>query len=364
MAPAWPLEFTSPRDRFPVSSYFESRDEFRGIVDLLGWTRSAHPISGRGPNDEELTVDVTWSEDRRDLPTFIISSGLHGVEAFFGANAQLELLHCIGLREIDLRGVRLVLIHALNPYGFAHERRFDADNIDPNRNFLLPGEAYAGSPDGYAELDALINPRTASSADCFYPRAMWKLLRLGMPKLKQAIAGGQYDFPQGLFFGGHGPCETHRLLQQHFAGWIQEAERVVHLDLHSGLGKRGTAKLLLETSLTTQQQAWLDRHLGADTYEVCDSAGLAYVARGGFGKWCVAQNFASNYLFACAEFGTYPPLKVLAGLRAENREHHWGMPGSASYLAAKQQLRKLFIPFAWPRFLSWKKIIDGLRGEL
>lgn len=349
-----------------VQSYFEARDRFRASVDRLQWPRETHAVASRGPADEELTVDVAWSDERRDLPTLIISSGLHGVEGFFGADMQLSLLQVIGLQDLDLRGVRLVLVHALNPYGFAHVRRFDADNIDPNRNFLLPGEEFRGSPTGYAELDSLLNPRTPSDRwDWFYWRAAATVLRVGMPKLKQAIAAGQYDFPQGLFFGGHGPGETQRLLQQHLARWVQGAPQVVHFDLHTGLGKRGTARLLMDAELTPAQRAWLDQHLKPDAYELNDSRGVAYVARGGLGPWCVRQAEVADYLFACAEFGTYSPLQVLAGLRAENREHHWGKADSPSFRQAKEELRRLFYPdrpAAVIQIHDWiENAISGLR---
>lgn len=337
-------------------SYSESRDAFRRCVDALQWQREAHAISSCGPSDEELTIDVAWSDERCDLPTLIISSGLHGVEGFFGADLQRGLLESVCARQFDLHGVRLVLIHALNPYGFAHVRRFDANNIDPNRNFLLAGEAFEGSPEGYSELDPLINPRTPTGAcDCFYVRAALTMLRIGMPRLKQAIAAGQYDFPQGLFFGGRGPGETQRMLAQHLAHWVQGAPRVVHLDLHSGLGPRGKAKLLIDSPLTASQQAFLDQHFGSAEYAACLSEGAAYLARGGLGPWCVANSGVDNYLFACAEFGTYSPLRVLAGLRAENREHHWGQPHSASYQRAKTRLREHFYPdeSAWPIFMHW-----------
>src|SRR5690606_30517591 len=71
---------------------------------------------------------------------------------------------------------------------------------------------------------------------------------------------------------------------------------------------------------------------------------IAYDARGEFGRWCVSQKLADNYLFACAEYGTADPVKVLAGLRAENRAYHWGETSSASTASAKQQLKELFCP--------------------
>ena len=344
-------------------SYFAARDQFRAAAAALSWPCAALPISARGPNYEELTIDVAWSTDQRNLPTLIISSGLHGVEGFFGAALQIALMQEIA-HGFDLRGVRLVLIHALNPYGFAHGRRFDAENIDPNRNFLLPGELFAGAPEGYAEFDSLLNPRSPqTSCDWFQLRAGLAVLRHGMPRLKQAIAAGQYEFPQGLFFGGQQPSETQRILLANLPGWIAGSSRVVHFDLHSGLGQRGTAKLLIDSPLTRSQLFWLDQHLRSESYEASHSQGVAYLARGGLGPWCLAHSGVEDYLFVCAEFGTDPPLKILAGLRSENRQHHWGKPGSASYVRAKERLRDLFDPgeAAAPIFRRWvTAAISGL----
>jgi predicted deacylase len=329
-----------------VKDYFDSRVSFRALSDELRWARETHAIAARGPAGEELTIDVAWSTDEGELPTLVLSTGLHGVEGFFGSDVLLNLLKDQrGERRVQIGNVRLVLIHALNPFGFAHVRRFDAENIDPNRNFLLPHELFSGSPPDYAELDSLINPRTPSGGwDGFLWQAAGAIWRMGMPRLKQAIAAGQYDYPQGLFFGGHGPCETQRILAALLPRWLAGAPRVVHLDFHTGLGRRRTAKLLIDSPLTPAQQAWLDEHLDRENYEACDSAGVAYRARGGFGPWCAAHSGVPDYLYACAEFGTYSPLTVLQALRAENREHHFGRPGSPSYLRAKERLRRAFTP--------------------
>ena len=73
---------------------------------------------------------------------------------------------------------------------------------------------------------------------------------------------------------------------------------------------------------------------------------IAYDVRGGFGHWCVSSGLAPDYLFACAEFGTYGSVQALAGLRAENQSHHWGPPSAASTVRAKERLKELFCPAA------------------
>lgn len=240
---------------------------------------------------------------------------------------------------------RFVWLHGLNPHGFAWGRRFDENNVDPNRNFLLPGESYRGSPPGYAELDPLLNPpRPPSRWEPFALRAFGAVIRYGMPALRQSIAAGQYDFPQGLFYGGSEPSRSHRVLAENIDRWLAGSRRVVHLDFHTGLGPWGSGKLLIDYPLRDEQRDWLTQWFGSDSFEACNSSGISYDARGGLGRWAVHRQAEIDYLFACAEFGTYQPLQVLAGLRAENQAHHFCPPQSPIVNRVQARLRELFCP--------------------
>ena len=71
-----------------------------------------------------------------------------GVEGFAGSAIQIQFLkERIGGPELP-RSFGVLLIHALNPYGFAHLRRANECNVDLNRNFVdfaqpLPENPYA-----------------------------------------------------------------------------------------------------------------------------------------------------------------------------------------------------------------------------
>ena len=219
-------------------------------------------------------------------------------------------------------GWDLLLLHGLNPFGFAHSRRWDEENIDPNRNFLLPGETAEGVSEVYRHLDSLLNPtRPPSWHDplSFYLRATAAVARHGFAKVKQAVAEGQYEFPQGLFFGGREPCWTQRTLADHLPGWVQRYESVVHLDIHSGLGRWGDCQLLLDYPVRDQQRQWLNERFGPGGWEDVDPSGDAYNARGGLGRWCQQQFASQQYTYLCIEFGTYGPLRMLRALRLENQ---------------------------------------------
>jgi hypothetical protein len=336
---------------FPPN-YLTSRTRFREAAERLGWSLSAHPLGGTGPQGEELSIDAAISPNADVDRVLVVSSGLHGVEAPFGAAVQLAAMDRWKNDARPPEGVRCVFVHALNPYGFAWGRRFDAQNIDPNRNFLLPGESYSGSPDGYKDFDALLNPKQPPSRWDFFPvRAWWLVQRYGLPALKQALVVGQYEYPQGIFFGGHGPCATHVALGQRLREWIGQAAKAIHLDFHSGLGRYGSYKLLLDIPLTASLTERMDRWFGAGNYEEDNPNGVAYLPRGSFGPWCVAQRLAEKYLYLVAEFGTFGSVPMMAGVRAENQAHHWGRPDGANERRSRSRLCELFCPAdaAWRR---------------
>ncbi len=330
--------------------YARARQRFRKAISHLGWNVESHPIDVEGPNGEELSVDVAVSPSANASRAVVVTSGLHGIEGFFGSAVQIDFLERYA-KQPDAQ-VRLVFIHALNPYGFAWLRRFDSSGVDPNRNFLLPGEAFEGSPAGYAQFDRLLNPkRPPSPREFFTLRALMTVARHGMPKLKQAIATGQYDYPSGLFFGGHKPSPTQTILADHLQRWLADCSQVLHLDFHTGLGGTGAWKLLIDYNASESQQRKLSELYGLNSWEFSNAQGVAYKTRGSLGPWVTTQNLHRDYIYCCAEFGTYKPIAVLGGLRAENQAHHWGKPDDPSTYQAKETLKELFCPASE----TWRK---------
>lgn len=330
-----------------ASDYAMARQRFREAAAALGFALEAHAIGERGPDGNDLTIDVAITPGIPSDKTLLISSGLHGVEGFLGAAVQLALLRTWYTQNEALPRVRCVLLHALNPFGFAWRRRVNESNVDLNRNLLPDGELYRGSPDGYARLDGLLNPPCApSAAEPVMLKFMLAIARYGMPALKESIASGQYDYPQGLFYGGDKPSRTHGILATHFDRWLGDSTRVMHLDFHTGLGAWAACKLLIDTPLNDAHRRQLTHWFGANAFECTHTPHVAYRTRGSFGQWCAARYRDRDYLYAGAEFGTYNPLRVLAGLRAENQAHHRGAPDSPGTEQIKQRLVELFCPRA------------------
>ncbi len=325
--------------------YFTARSRWRAAAQRLGCRLESHQIEAVAPINDNLTIDVAMYGNPLARRAIVISSGLHGSEGLFGAAVQLALL----ARDLPDRqlpaDVAILMLHILNPFGCAWQRRVNEDNIDLNRNFLLAGEAYQGSPAAYAQLDDFLNPRSSPArSELFLLKSALVAHRYGIATLKQTLPVGQYQFPQGLFFGGRSPAQTHRILTAHLGRWLGLARRVVHLDLHSGLGKWGTYQLFAEVVKGSPRSEWLQQQFGADRLLTLDPQDLVYQSRGGFGRWCQVAQPQISYDFLLAEFGTYSMLRVLRALRAENRAHWWGQPEQRAYQWAKRELTEVFVP--------------------
>ena len=325
-------------------SYAVARRRFREAARELRAVLQAFPLSGRGPDGESLTVDVATVGADRPQRAIVVSSGLHGVEGFFGSTVQLAWL--IGLRAgriVVPHGTAVVLVHALNPYGFAWRRRANERNVDLNRNFLDADEPYAGAPPLYDRVHRLLNPDTPPSrADLFAVRAAWAVCRYGLPALRSAVAEGQYDHPSGLFFGGHEPEASTRLVRERFWTWTRDAGEVVHLDLHTGLGPYADCQILVEPVHAPEVAWYRQRFDPARVVSVAESG--AYAARGVMGAWLGCHAEGRRYRFACVEIGTFSTLCVLRGLRAENRAHRFSPPGSRPDQRAKREIVECFCP--------------------
>lgn len=337
-------------DRLPLDeayspNYESARQRFRVSATAAGAKLSAHPVGATGFTDGALTIDVAKLEARSNGPVVVVSSGLHGVEGFFGSALQLETLARLRRGELELGSTRLFLVHALNPYGFATARRTSEENVDLNRNFLAADESYSGAPTGYAELDQLINaPSPPSRWEPFRLKALARVLRHGESNLRHAIAVGQYDYPEGLFFGGKNAVPVTRLIQELSQTWAADGHSIVHLDLHSGLGRSGECSLLLVEPPEATSIDWYHRHFGPAVQPFVTQGGTAYPARGLMGRWLLEQADGAVYRFVTVEFGTYSSLTVLEALRAENRAHHHSKPGDKAHARTRRTLIECFCP--------------------
>jgi len=337
--------------------YVTARTRFCSAAQQCGAILKSYLINQAGPHGEPLSIDVAIADEGDASRCLLLSSGMHGVEGYFGSAVQLGMLTRWAKNPDTRPRHRWVMIHAINPYGMAWHRRFNEDNVDLNRNFLLEGEVFEGAPDGYERFYTLLNPaRRLSSWEPLKLKFALAAIRYGHRRIQSAVSSGQYDHPKGLFFGGRGPARSHQIFLEQFTGWLGDAGDVMHIDFHSGLGRHATYQMLIDHSVNQDQLHWLNRTFGRNAVCAVGPGSVSSVLRGSFGIWGHQQAGARNYIYSAAEFGTCSILEVVAALRTENQCTHWEQPGSVATRQARARVLEAFCPAS----LSWRRRVAGL----
>jgi hypothetical protein len=333
---------------FPAD-YFAARSAFRSRATDA--ELSAHNITAPGPNGETLSLDSAYLGSPEPRQLVVITSGVHGVEGIAGS--ALQQLWLTEFTDSLPAETGVLLVHALNPYGFAHGRRANEHNVDLNRNALtaFPGPANPG----YRTLNAWLNPPSpAPRLDDFFWRAIL-LLRHGRAALAQAIAAGQYEFSQGLFYGGR-EREPSLVI---FAGLLAAprfvgVQRIWHFDLHTGLGRYGHYQLLLDVPPAAREFSLLTCVFGAQAVKSDHAADTTHYSAHGILPTLTRHAFpAARTLSATVEFGTLGPAILLRILRAENRVHHYGSHRSDDAARIREALRDALAP----RDTTWRAAV-------
>lgn len=348
-------DYQEARDKF-ISASFESGGSIKSILS---------PVEG--PDGNSLFMDVaSWKLSNAET-VVVIGSATHGVEGFAGSAVQTGLLKD-GLASRLPSNVGMVMIHAINPYGFAYLRRYDERNIDVNRNFLdytqpLPRNA------GYEELAEVLSPPVLSIGETV--RTYWNFIGYvfsnGRSGLAYAISSGQYTYPKGLFYGGQGPSWSNVAFRQIVKELISRAKRVVFIDVHTGLGKYGKAVVILNEKPGSEafqraRQWWGER--------VESSVGQSVSANvRGTLKLALPLMLPKVEVTAISmEFGTFSRRSVLMSLRDENWLFHHPDEGSAKALEIRQNLKQQFYPntFEWNSavWIEASQLIEQLLTEL
>ncbi len=341
-------------NRYFAPDYGTARASFRRAVAEANGRLESLPLACMGPNQERLTIDIAWFGAENPSRVLVHSSGLHGVEAFTGSAIQLQWL-AKGFPALS-KDSGIILVHVLNPYGMAWLRRFNENNVDLNRNFMRAAEGFDGAPEGYAALDSFLNPSRPPGLDLYYVQALRLLATHGMNWLKQAIAGGQYVNPRGLFFGGKHLEEGPAKFKEYLSAKLQRAERIVAVDIHTGLGKFGDDQLLIDSGPAGARFAGTMCRAFGEKVQLLAPQGLAYETRGAHFNLYYEQFPRAEIYFATQEFGTYAGIRVLRALRAENQWHHFGS-GTAEH-HTKTALREIFNP----RDHKWRQAVLN-RGD-
>ena len=163
-----------------------------------------------------------------------------------------------------------------------------------------------------------------------------------MTATQTAITSGQYQHPQGLFYGGVNPTWSNVTLRHVLQAHGRRCQRLAWIDVHTGLGPSGHGELIFaggdDAAAIARARSWWGSKVTSTYDGSSTSAPLRGLMSAAAGEEC-PQAQCTSLAF---EIGTLPLMEVIDALRADQwLECH---PEAEAELSAaiKRQVRDAF----------------------
>ena len=332
-------DFSALRARFLAAA----RTAGASLVEYL------HPL--HGPKGERLATDVAYLGRNDAEKLIVLISGTHGVEGPFGSACQTAWLSQNSPWKLP-DDTAVLAIHLINPWGTAWTRRVNEDNVDLNRNFIdwrkapPKNERYAALH-GALVCRAWDGPERDAAIEA-YEDAKRRLG--GYAGIAPIVEAGQYDFPDGLFYGGDGPVWSNRTLIEILSTFAQKAAEVVIFDLHTGAGPYGYPALLSVAESEHAGLEWGRRVFGpalsvvVTGEDATTDTGIAATATGYVSAAVRGALPKARVLPLVVECGTLDGATVSDAVQADNWLHLFGKIDTPLGDRIKKDLCAAFIP--------------------
>ena len=329
-----------------ADTYTQARAKFLAAVDKGGARLlSSHTNPGTGPDGEACITDVAWIGPDDARKVLILVSGTHGIEGYAGSGCQVAWLNQGWFARTGPKDTAVLLIHAINPYGFAWGRRTNEDNVDLNRNFVDHTQPHPENRD-YAAICQHIDPAEwAEPALGQHNAAIARFLKRDTHDVTcKAMHGGQYVNPRGIFYGGAKPSWSNLLFRELVARHAAGAAHVAIIDYHTGGGVFGFCDLFID-----------DDHAGAHTRDWFAHVSVISEDKAAHGKDAQSET-PGNLFYALPDILSGKPvtlclveLRTGEGgghdvIRAENWLFQHGDPRSVQGMDLRAQMRERFYP--------------------
>lgn len=363
--------FSSTKINYFPKDYLTSREKFRQLSNRL---KSDNSKVETGFYYVESTIDQDLTTDYIHIPStsssqklILITTGLHGVEAYAGS-AILQLFINEILPSVDLHKTGVILYHALNPFGFKYHRRVSENNIDLNRNSTSwPQEVQ--NPE-YKNFNSFLNPEGQLSVNFFskikyYFKAIYFIARYGLKASRQAILQGQYKFSRGLYYGGNNQETLFNSFEKSLKEMTQGYSEFLYIDIHTGFGKRGQLHLFAKGSMPAEQLTKLKKIYSNYSIDF-DSTEDFYKVEGDLTDF-LFQAFSKKTIIPMVfEFGTMNNSDIKGSLESiyrminENQGAQWGYKSKKD----KQKTQELMLEMYNPSDGNWKDSIISKAQEI
>ena len=348
-----------PEDGFAYAESFRTdyediRLHLQELSDGLGAEFASHPID----ESDGLYIDSFYLPSRDTQTNLVVlTTGVHGIEGYIGA-AMLDVFFGEIYPTLDHSDTGVLVVANVNPYGMKHLRRYNENNVDLNRNFILDWDSFdRASNQEYPKVDTFLGP-TGKIGNALWHEAGFYLslaktaVTEGADTISDALLTGQYEYPEGVYYGGDGDESSTVYLKDVFARCLESRyENIVHIDIHSGYGPRYNM-VIFNSVFETMTEAESVAAFGYGNVIAHDSESF-YATTGDttdFFYRLAQQKDTDTALFStCFEFGTigdafFDTILSLHYTVDENRNHFYPTDNATSAQIVHENYMELFYP--------------------
>lgn len=351
------------------TGYDEVRAHLQELTADLGVEISSHPID----ETDGLYIDSFYlSAAQAQTNLIVLTTGVHGMEGYIGAT-MLDVFFREIYPTLDTADTGVLVVANVNPYGMKYFRRYNENNVDLNRNFILDWDTFdLSSNKEYPKVDTFLGPTGKIGNGLWHEVGFYLSLGKtaitdGADTISDALLTGQYEYPQGVYYGGRGDEASTVYLKDVFSRCLDsDYENIVHIDLHSGYGPRYNM-VIFNSIYETMNEAESQAAFGYDHIIAYDSESF-YATTGDttdFFYRLAEQKQAQAELFStCFEFGTigdefFDTILSLKYTIDENRNHWYPTDNATSAEIVRQNYLELF----YPTETAWReKTVEDFRN--
>ena len=302
------------------------------------------------------SVYIPATEKQTNL--IVITTGVHGIEGYIGSVMLDVFWEEIYASEINQANTGVLVVANVNPYGMKYHRRYNENNVDLNRNFILDWNTFDMTVNkDYPKVNTFLGPKESMGNIVgheigFYGSLVKEVIEDGADVISNALLGGQYEAPEGVYYGGNGDEASTKYLKDVFQQTLEsEYENVVHIDVHSGYGPRYNM-VIFNSVFETMNEAESVALFGYDNIIAHDSEAF-YPTTGDTTDFYyrLHEKMGSNTtLFStCFEFGTIGDsfLDSIISMKytIEENQNHWNPSNNATTNEIiKERYQELFYP--------------------
>ena len=350
-------------------SFYTTYEEVRANLDRrvdslrskgIEVVKSEHAVNA----DEGLYIDnILLPAKGEHTNLIVLTTGVHGIEGYIGS-VMLDVFFDEIYPTINTENTGVLVIANVNPYGMKNYRRYNENNVDLNRNFIEDWDRFdRASNTEYPKVVNFLQPKGKMGNAFwhevgFYLSLAKEAVFNGADTISDALLTGQYEYAEGVYYGGNGDEASTTYLKGEFAKCLSgDYENIIHIDIHSGYGPRYNMVIFNSVQDTTTEAEAVEM-FGYD-YIIAQDSEEFYVTFGDttdyFYRLARSMESDKELYSTCFEFGTigdgfFDSILSLKYTVDENRQHWY--PTTNTY--TKEIVRNNYMELFYPTETAWR----------